>query len=382
MIILTIETSCDDTGIALIEEKNKKLKVLSDTVSSQEDVHKKWGGVYPLEAKREHQKNLIPCLKKVLKTTQFIEKGNTPYKKEIEDILQREPYLLEETKKFFKNNKLQKKIDAIAVTVGPGLDPCLWVGVNFAHALSLYLDTPIIPINHIKAHILFFLFEKEKINFPAIALVVSGGHTELILMKSLYAYEIIGKTRDDAAGECFDKTARVLGLLYPGGPEIGKIGSKRRTENRKPKFNIKLPRPMKHSKNHDFSFSGLKTAVLYDFLARSKKTQKDKDYIDEMAKEIEEAITDVLVFKLEKAINEYNAKTVVLGGGVTANKLLQEKTELLKEKFKETEFLLPTSSFSTDNAKMIGAAAVLEKRREKKVKTNPNLKICDKIEEL
>lgn len=382
MIILTIETSCDDTGIALIEESNKKLKVLADTVSSQEDVHKKWGGVYPSEAKREHQKNLIPCLKKVLKTAQFIEKGNTPYKKEIEIILQREPYLLEETKKFFKNNKIQKKIDAIAVTVGPGLDPCLWVGVNFAHALSLYLDIPIIPVNHIKAHILFFLFEKEKINFPAVALVVSGGHTELVLMKSLYTYEVIGKTRDDAAGECFDKTARILGLPYPGGPEIAKKGSLWRSKKRESKFGINLPRPMKYSKNYDFSFSGLKTAVLYDFLARDKKIQKEKDYIDEMANEIEEAIADVLVFKLEKAINEYNAKTVILGGGVTANKLLQEKTELLKGKFKEAEFLFPSSSFSADNAKMIGAAAVLEKKREKKVKTNPNLKIYDKIEEL
>lgn len=372
MIILTIETSCDDTGIALIEEKRKKLRVLADTLSSQEDIHKKWGGVYPSEAKREHQKNLIPCLKKVLKTSNFIEKGSTSCQKKVEEVLQREPLLLEETKSFFKKNKIKKKIDAIAVTVGPGLDPCLWVGVNFAKALSLYLNIPIIPINHIKAHLLYFLFEKEKIKFPAIALLVSGGHTELVLMKSLHKYEVIGKTRDDAAGECLDKTARILGLSYPGGPEIAKKASLFKTK----RFNLKLPRPMKHTKNYDFSFSGLKTAVLYDFLSRDKKIQKNKDYIIEMAKEIEEAVTDVLLFKLKKATEEYRAKTIILGGGVAANKSLRKKA---KEEFKEVDILLPPQSLSTDNALMIGAAAVIEKKRVKNLKANPNLKICDKI---
>jgi N6-L-threonylcarbamoyladenine synthase len=372
MIILTIETSCDDTGVALIEEKNKKIKILSDTLSSQEEIHKKWGGVYPSEAKREHQKNLIPCLKKVLQSSNFIEKGNTPFLKEVESILERESLLLEQTKKFFKNNKIKKKIDAIAVTVGPGLDPCLWVGVNFAKALSLYFNAPIIPINHIKAHLLYFLFEKEKIKFPAVALLVSGGHTELVLMKSLHKYEVIGKTRDDAAGECFDKTARILGLSYPGGPEIAKKSSL----FKKKEFNINLPRPMKHSKNYDFSFSGLKTAVLYDFLSRDKKTQKNENYTIEMAKEVENAIIDVLIFKLKKAKEEYLAKTIILGGGVTANKALQKKA---KEELKDIDLLLPHLSLTTDNALMIGAAAIIEKKRVRDVKANPNLKICDKI---
>jgi N6-L-threonylcarbamoyladenine synthase len=375
MIILTIETSCDDTGIALIEEKNKNLKILADTLSSQEDVHRKWGGVYPSEAKREHQKNLLPCLKKVLKNSSFLKKGETPYQEKVETILKKEPFLLEELKKFFKKNKIKKKIDAIAVTVGPGLDPCLWAGVNFAKALSLYLDVPIIPVNHIKAHILFFLFEKEKVKFPAIALLVSGGHTELILMKSLQRYEVIGKTRDDAAGECFDKTARILGLTYPGGPEIAKKAQKIKSSI----FKIKLPRPMKHSPNYDFSFSGLKTAVLYDFLSRDKKTQKNEIYIAEMAKEIEEAATDVLIFKLKKAVKAHHAKTVILGGGVTANKTLQKKAKKIKEDFPKTEIFLPSSSFATDNAKMLGAAAVLEKKRVKNIRAKPNLKIYDKM---
>ncbi len=378
MIILTIETSCDDTGVALVEKKGKDLTVIADTLSSQEDVHRKWGGVYPSEAKREHQKNLIPCLKKILSSSSFLEKGKTP-EKDTKEILRREPFLLKELEKFFKKNRLKKKIDAIAVTVGPGLDPCLWVGVNFARALSLYINAPIIPINHIKAHILFFLFEKENVEFPALALIASGGHTEIVLMKSLYDYKVIGKTRDDAAGECFDKTARILGLPYPGGPSLSKEASNFSAKDKK--LNVKLPRPMKHSDNYDFSFSGLKTAVLYDFLSREKKIQKRKSYIREMSKEVEEAITDVLIFKLKKALKEFNAKTVILGGGVTANETLQEKAKKISDDFPKVKILLPHPSFSTDNAKMIGAAAFLEKRREKEnnIRANANLKICDKI---
>ncbi len=379
MIILSIETSCDDTGISLVEKRKGVLKALASTVSSQDEIHKKWGGVYPSDAKREHQKNIIPSLRKTLQSAGFLSKGSVPMPKQIPEILSRETILLREVKKFFAKYHVSKKIDAVAVTIGPGLEPCLWVGVNFARALSLYLNTPIIPVNHIKAHILFFLFEKKKIDLPAIALIASGGHTELVLMKSFSSYKLIGKTRDDAAGECFDKTARVLGLGYPGGPAISSRAG--RFNPQKSKFEIKLPRPMKHAKNYDFSFSGLKTAVLYDFLSRNKKTKNSAEYISQMAYEVEEAVTDILVFKLKKATEEKGAKTLILGGGVTANKTLQEKIRRMKKDFPEIDFFVPSAGHATDNAEIIGAAASVDKTRKKhhEVRANANLKIYGSI---
>ncbi len=379
MIILSIETSCDDTGVALVEKKNGNLKIIASTLSSQDKIHKKWGGVHPSEAKREHQKNLVPSLQRTLLRADFLKKGETPRHKEIREILSRETVMLKKTETFFKKYKIKKKIDAIAVTVGPGLEPCLWVGVNFARALSSCLDIPIIPVNHIKAHILFFLLQEKKIKFPVIALIASGGHTELVLMKSLSSYTLVGKTRDDAAGECFDKAARILGLGYPGGPAIAAKATQFSSSDNQ--FSIKLPRPMMHSKDYGFSFSGLKTAVLYDFLSREKKKQKNEKYIREMSYKVEEAITDILVFKLKKAIKEFKAKTVVLGGGVTANKTLRKKTEKIKKDFPKIDIFIPSGRLAMDNAEMIGIAASIDKKRKKqeKVRANANLKIYDKI---
>ncbi len=377
MIILSIETSCDDTGVAVLKKEKGKITTLSNVVSSQDDIHKKWGGVFPTEAKREHQKNLVPSLKKALSKASLLEKGSIKTPSSLKEILFRESILLKDIQVFFKKNKI-KKIDAIAVTVGPGLEPCLWAGVNFARALSCYLNIPIIPVNHIKAHILFFLLEKKEIDFPAVGLIVSGGHTELLLINSLSSYELIGKTRDDAAGECFDKVARVLGLGYPGGPEISKKAHLWETKTNKVKpFDINLPKPMMHSKNYDFSFSGLKTAALYDFLSREEKVQKNKNYINQMAYETQEAIVDVLVFKLKKAIKEYNAKTAILGGGVTANKKLREKVKKLDKEFPLIPFFLPPVSLSTDNANMIGIASFASKERLsfEDVKADANMKI-------
>lgn len=380
MIVLAIETSCDDTGIAIVKKReNGDIKKLSSVLSSQDKIHAKWGGVYPFEAKREHQKNLIPSLYKALKDASFLNKGETSIPLDVIKILKRDPFLLEEVRKFFKKNRI-KKIDAIAVTIGPGLEPCLHTGVNFAKALSLILKVPIIPVNHIKAHIFSFLYEKREINFPAIALVVSGGHTELILIKSFSSYKLIGKTRDDAAGECFDKTARILGFSYPGGPQISVAANKFTSTN---PFKISLPRPMIYSNNYDFSFSGLKTAVLYNYHAQKEKDKKDERYIIAVAKEIEEAITDVLVFKLKKAIKEFNIKTVILGGGVTANKRLREKTRALQKSFSHIDIIIPSISLSTDNAEMIAAVSFMEKEKSiDKIVVSPNLKIynnCDKI---
>src|SRR3989344_6846262 len=233
MKILAIETSCDDTGAAILERKSGKFKVLSNIVSSQ-TIHQNYGGVFPMMAKREHQVNLVPVLIRVLKQAKLANpkpetrnpKPETNSKfKIINSILEREPELLKQLLPFLEKYE-KPDIDAIAVTNGPGLEPCLWIGVNFARALSFYWNIPIIPVNHIEGHILVsFLNPKlytlnPKRAFPAMCLVVSGGHTQLVLMKKIGDYKIIGETRDDAAGECFDKWAKILGLGYPGGPQI------------------------------------------------------------------------------------------------------------------------------------------------------------------
>ena len=268
MKILAIETSCDETSVAIIEGKerlpaggqgleNPSFKILSNIVLSQIKIHKKWGGVVPMMAKREHQANLISVLKKALEKSglpifnfQFstrlpdgqVFKQKSKLRK-IQKILEREPELLEQFLKFIPTIK-PPKIDAIAVTVGPGLEPALWVGINFAKALAFVWNKPIVAVNHMEGHMTAVLLQnggisnfkfliskqiqkskfqnKKQIKFPALALLVSGGHTELVLIKKWGDYEIIGETRDDAAGECFDKTARMLELPYPGGPQIAK----------------------------------------------------------------------------------------------------------------------------------------------------------------
>ncbi len=306
MIILAIETSCDDTCVSVVKDFN----ILSNVISSQIEIHKKYGGVYPALAKREHQKNLVPVLRKALKEAKILKEIQNKFKinsklQTLEKILKREPGLHKKVKTFLIKYE-KPKVDALAVTVGPGLEPCLWAGINFTKALNYYWNLPIIPINHIEAHIFvnwlkpINLNEKlksriqnsKKIKFPAIALVVSGGHTQLILMKRLGKYKILGETRDDAAGECFDKTARILGLSYPGGPAIAEYARQWKSKISKvSQFNrIKLPRPMIYSKDYDFSFSGLKTAVLYDYKKRGAKQRKSKNYIQAMSAEIQQAI--------------------------------------------------------------------------------------------
>ncbi|MBZ9578050.1 tRNA (adenosine(37)-N6)-threonylcarbamoyltransferase complex transferase subunit TsaD [Patescibacteria group bacterium] len=350
MNILSIETSCDDTCVAIIEAKGQRrprFNILSNIVSSQVEIHKKWGGVYPTLAKREHQKNLPLVLEKALK------KAKNP------------------------------KIDLITVTVGPGLEPCLWVGVNFAKALANFWNLPIVPVNHIEAHIFANFIKEQKTKnkeqlFPAICLVVSGGHTQLILMKDFGKYKILGETRDDAAGECFDKVAKILGLEYPGGPAIAIEASR---TNRGPS-SVSLPRPMIKQKNYDFSFSGLKTAVLYNFKTQPQRIRKSKKYIREMCKETQQAIIDVLVKKTIKAAKDYKAESIILGGGVSANKELRKQFQrrIQKEKL-SFRFQVPSFKFCTDNAVMIGIAGYFnwlkgKGKPWKKIKADANLKIC------
>jgi len=359
MKILAIDTSCDDTCISILKVKNQKSKtiefsILSNIVSSQIKIHQKYGGVYPSLAKREHQKNLVPVLKRALKKA-----------------------------KLLKVSKCQKPdIDLIAVTIGPGLDPCLWVGVNFAKALSYFWQVPIIPVNHIEGHVLANFLTKVNKNFqksfPAICLIVSGGHTQLILMKGISNYKIIGETRDDAAGECFDKTARILGLSYPGGPAIAFEAEKISTVQCK--LQIKLPRPMINSKDYDFSFSGLKTAVLYDSKKRPEKIRHSKKYIREMAKEIQQAIIDVLIKKTIKAAKNYKVKSIILGGGVTANKELRKQLkEKIKKEMPNTKYYLSNAEYCTDNAAMIGIAGYFNQKKAsknwRKIQVNANLRI-------
>jgi len=381
MKILAIETSCDDTSIALIEARGKKrvsFNILANVISSQIKIHKKWGGVYPTLAKRAHQENLVSVLKKVLKEGGVLKIKPQKVNKKIEKILEREPELLKRFSRFISKTK-KPNIQAIAVTTGPGLEPCLWAGINFAKALSLCWNIPIIPVNHIEAHIYANFINQGKINlsldiFPAISLIVSGGHTQLILIKKLGNYKILGETRDDAAGECLDKIARILGLEYPGGPIIEKESKKSKSL-----YKIKLPRPMINTKDYDFSFSGLKTAALYDFKKRNSKTKKDKEYIRQTCKESQQAVIDVLIKKTIKAVRDFEVKTILLGGGVTANKELRRQIKkAVKELTPEIKLLIPIPLYSTDNAVMVGIVSYLhlkEKKDWRKLKANANLRL-------
>ena len=341
MIILSIETSCDDTGIALLEikgsEKNPTFKILAEGISSQIKIHAEYGGVFPALAKREHIKNLPILLEKILKKSKL-------------------------------KNKNNYGIDMIAVTYGPGLEPALWTGIVFAKELSQKWNIPLVPVNHMEGHILSVFaensgtFKMPKINFPILSLLVSGGHTELVLAKDWMKYKVIGETVDDAAGEAFDKVARMLGLPYPGGPEISRLAS----EARKNKISLEtsFPRPMIYAKNFDFSFSGLKTAVLY---YTQKIGMLDENKKIEVAREFEDAVVDVLTHKTLKAIKEYKVKTLIVAGGVSANKQLKKVlTKKIKDEKLGTTILFPGKKLSTDNAVMIALVGYFRRSKAKK----------------
>jgi len=394
MRILAIETSCDDTSIALIEARGKKrvsFNILSNIVSSQIEIHKKWGGVYPTLAKREHQKNLIPVLKKALRKAKELKTSNRKFQitslqsKILKKTLEREPELLNSFLKTIPRIK-KPRIEAIAVTIGPGLDPCLWVGVNFAKALAYLWKLPIIPVNHIEAHIYANCLKPDfkQFAFPVICLIVSGGHTQLVLMKDHGKYKILGETRDDAAGECLDKTARILGLGYPGGPIIAKMAAKIKDQkqlSKKKIKNIELPRPMIYSKDYDFSFSGLKTAVLYNFKKQTPKIRKSKNYICQMCFESQQAIIDVLIRKTIKAAKAQQAKTIILGGGVTANQELRKQMKKAIKKFlPDTILQIPDFQYCTDNAAMVAATSCFhylkgKRKKWKEIKAESNLRL-------
>jgi N6-L-threonylcarbamoyladenine synthase len=330
MKILSIETSCDDTCITIFEAKggiqNAEFKILANNAISQINIHIPYGGVFPMLAKREHQRNL--------------------------------PIILEKSLKQAKLNKKEKPVDLIVVTEGPGLEPSLWTGIVFAKELSKKWGVPVMPANHMEGHI-FSVFGKAKGKFkinklkaPILSLLVSGGHTQLVVINKWMDYKIIGETLDDAVGEAFDKVARMLGLPYPGGPEISKLAEKARKE--KPNFEVTLPRPMLYTKNFDFSFSGLKTAVLY-LIRRIEPLNETKKIA--IALEFENAAIQCLVHKTKKAIEKYGAKTLVIAGGVAANKYL--RSEMKKITGRKVKLLFPEKTLSMDNSVMIGIAGYL-----------------------
>ncbi len=376
MRILAIETSCDETSIAILEvqdEQQLAFSVLSHETATQIDVHKEFGGVFPALARREHGKNIPLVFEKAMRDAglwnKSSEKTNT---RNVTEILTREQELIP----FFENELSflpTLGVDAIAVTYGPGLEPALWVGVNFAKALAYFFDLPLVPVNHMEGHILSVLIQEQtenqilkirdqkynipQIQFPAIALLISGGHTELVLVKDFLKYEIIGKTRDDAVGEAFDKVARMLGLPYPGGPQISSLAEQARKSYKLQATSCKLPRPMIHSDDFDFSFSGLKTAVLYfirDLKEKDPEVLEDITIKQSIAREFEDAVTEVLVKKTITAVQESGAQTLIVGGGVAANKYITGSLiRSIQEINPEIQTYVPKKELATDNALMI-----------------------------
>ncbi len=330
MRILGIESSCDDTSVALVEKTKAGFKILSEKTASQIDIHKAYGGVVPEIAARAHADAMLPIVEEVLKN--------------------------------------QKKPDCIAVTAGPGLITSLLVGVETAKTLSYLLDIPLVAVNHIEGHIhsveLSALPEADsRVQFPALCLVVSGGHTELILMRDHSDYERIGKTLDDAAGECFDKVAKLVDFDYPGGPKISKAA-----ESGDPNA-ISFPRPMLDQDNFNFSFAGLKTSALY--WLRDHEQQESERYtlnakrLSDFCASFEQSIVDVLVAKTLSAASIYNPKSILLVGGVSANKKLRETLgSAIQREFPSITYRRSPITHAMDNAAMIAAAGSYAAERE------------------
>jgi N6-L-threonylcarbamoyladenine synthase len=329
MKILAIETSCDETAMAIVEAEGRlptgrqglrppaggpRFKVLKSEISSQIELHRPFGGVMPGLAKREHLKNL-PLIEKKLAIK-------------------------------------WSEIDLMAVVIGPGLEPSLWTGIEYAKKLAEEHRKPLLGVNHLEAHLYSPLLSLTKagknIPLPAVGLIVSGGHTILLVLRTIDEWKKIGETRDDAVGEAFDKVARLVGLPYPGGPEIQKAAEKGRVDA------IVFPRPMVNQKNFDFSFSGLKTAVFYYLRGRKITPRLRAD----TAASFQQTVIDILVIKTLRAAWQYGAKSVILAGGVAANRPLRETLgRVVKEK--GLSFYAADLRYSTDNAAMAAAAAYI-----------------------
>lgn len=327
MHILGIETSCDETSVAVLEFSPQRIKLKSHLISSQVKLHAPWGGVVPELAARRHTEVIIPLLDQALKQAQI-----TP-----------------------------PKIDLIAVTAGPGLITALQVGVETAKALAMAWKKPLLGVNHISGHLVSPFLDKEKwkmVNkkstWPAVALVASGGHTEIHLLKRASDWHLLGRTLDDAAGEAFDKVAKLLHLPYPGGPQISKLAARGKSTA------FKFPRPMLNQKNYNFSFAGLKTAVLYTVQKFTTKPITTKLKAD-LCASFQAAVNEVLVNKTLGAADDFKAKTIIVAGGVAANQDLKQQFIAASRSLPSLQdILFPAKEFTGDNAAMIALAAGLQ----------------------
>ncbi|MCK4308948.1 MAG: tRNA (adenosine(37)-N6)-threonylcarbamoyltransferase complex transferase subunit TsaD [Candidatus Atribacteria bacterium] len=323
-LILGIETSCDETAAAIVEDGKN---IISNIVASQITFHQKYGGVVPEIASRKHIEYIIPVIDKAL---------STPGKK-LDDL------------------------SGIAVTYGPGLVGSLLVGLSVAKAIAYTQNIPLIGVNHLEAHIYANFLERKEIEPPFICLIVSGGHTSLVYIKDFREYKFLGQTKDDAAGEAFDKIAKILSLGYPGGPIIEKLAKKGNP------LAIKFPRPLLNNKSYDFSFSGLKTAVIY-YIKKTKEENKIVQVKDILAS-FQQAVIDVLVEKTIRAALEFDTKKIVLAGGVAANDLLRRSIKKRANSLK-LEVFYPSFSLCTDNAAMVASVGYYKLRENKKSSLN------------
>lgn len=341
MKILAIETSCDDTCAAVMEND----RILSNIVSSQTDLHAKWGGVVPDIAKRAHIQNIMPVIAESLKHGL-----NLKSQKNIEDYV----------------NEGIKEIDYIAVTQGPGLAIALGIGVNTAKELAKKYNKKLIAVNHIEGHMLVNLAKNSKgkpertIEFPALVLTVSGGHTKIVEIKKIGEYAVIGETLDDAGGEALDKAAKMMGLGYPGGPIIERLAQ---TGN--PNF-MELPKPLADKKILDYSFSGLKTAFYYKIKDWPK--EKIAANLADLSASYQKAVFDTLIRKYKLAIEKTNPKTLLASGGVVSNMALRSELRKLAKSFKLPILIPYSTKLNTDNAAMIGVAAYYKALRGEFIK--------------
>ena len=393
MLILGIETSCDETALALIGTRPASTaaagsvsaldcRVIASLVHSQAALHSAYGGVYPSLAKREHGKNLIPLLHKLLTQADgAFEKAGTISETDMaahlarfkSEIAPQNPELYESLAgaSFLRTIP---KIDRIAVTEGPGLEPALWVGLTVARILSEIWNIPVVPVNHMEGHVVGSMIPSDAPNgawqtlfnipMPAVAFLISGGHTELLQVDTIGSYRLLGETQDDAVGEAFDKTARLLGFPYPGGPHVSMAAAAAREAGIQSP--VELPRPMIRSGDLNFSFSGLKTAVLY--ATRKAVTDETGALPDAwkkgLAREFEDAITETLVSKLRGALDQVGAGSspagaIIMGGGVVANHVLREAFKKVAAEY-DIPLFLPTGYISGDNALMIAVAGALK----------------------
>lgn len=328
--ILGIESSCDETSVSIVKNGREDIATV---ISSQIDIHKSYGGVVPEIASREHVKNIT-----------FV----------IEECLE-------------KANMTIEKVDAIAITYGPGLIGSLLVGLEAAKTLAFIYNKPLIPVHHIAGHIYANSLEKE-MKFPLLALVVSGGHTELVLMKNHFEFEKLGGTLDDAIGECYDKVARVLDLEYPGGPKVDKLA-----HIGKPTY--QLPIPLQDD-SYNFSFSGLKSAVIN--LNHKCKQRKEELNKEDLAASFQKVAVSSIINKTKKALLDYNIKNLIVAGGVAANQGLREEVEKIGKEF-DVDITIPSMKYCTDNGTMIAAAGYYAYKLGRNADLYLNSKSSDKL---